>query len=250
MTVFQSAEYDELLGFPLPKTRGSFVTSNSYFMSSKRPYGLRSGVAGVRPILCPFLLWLNRPARVPRAWARRLSPWLTMPPRSTGTRPAWRRGRSSVLCWITAKIARNRLVRTGRQAARRESQHFIGFTIPPFGLGYYRRSMAATTHLTPEGMAGPSREDGRQSVQELTTSNIGVSLAQSMNDYIVVAGHGEVRQRRSHQRCEYRGRPVRRARRAGLVRAPFTSRVDVDAGAMVAVEQWRLGVVARNLTTP
>ncbi len=29
-----------------------------------------------------------------------------------------------------------------------------------------------------------------------------------------------------------------------------TSRVDVDAGAMVAVKQFRLGVVARNLTTP
>ena len=130
------------------------------------------------------------------------------------------------------------------------SAQFIGFTIPPFGVGYYRRSVAATTKLTTEGMAGQSREDGRQSVQALTTSNIGVTLAQSINDYIVVAStvkfvRGEVTSGVSTARDPFDALDERDS-------FPHrdTSRVDVDAGAMVAVEQWRLGLVARNLTTP
>ena len=138
----------------------------------------------------------------------------------------------------------------GAPGASEGSAHFIGFTLPPFGLGYYRRSMAATTQLTPEGMTGPSREDGRQSVQALTTSNIGVSLAQSINEYIVVAGtvkfvNGEVTSGISTASDPFDALDEREA-----FADRSTTRVDVDAGAMVAVEQWRLGVVARNLTTP
>jgi hypothetical protein len=130
------------------------------------------------------------------------------------------------------------------------STQFIGFTIPPFGVGYYRRSVATATRLTTEGMAGPSREDGRQSVQALTTSNIGVTLAQSLNQYIVVAStvklvRGEVTSGLSTARDPFDALDERDS-----FPSRDTSRVDVDAGVMMALEQWRLGVVARNLTTP
>jgi hypothetical protein len=130
------------------------------------------------------------------------------------------------------------------------STGFVGFTIPPLGLAYYRRSLATSTPRPPDETAGQSREDGRQSVQGLTTSNIGVTLAQSLNQYIVVAStlrfvNGEVTSGLSDATDPFEALDDRDAfpRRE-------TSRFDVDAGAMVAVEQWRLGVVARNLTTP
>jgi hypothetical protein len=138
----------------------------------------------------------------------------------------------------------------GSQGGSEGSVQFIAFTLPPFGLGYYRRSMATANRLPPEEMASPSREDGRQSVQGLTTSNIGVTLAQSINQYIVVAGtvkfvNGEVTSGVSSATDPFDALDQRNS-----LAHRSTSQVDVDAGAMVAVEQWRLGVVARNLTTP
>ena len=74
------------------------------------------------------------------------------------------------------------------QPAGQQSATFIGFTVPPFGVGYYRLNRLLTTPETPEEMAQPSREEGRQSVQGLTTSHIGLTLGQSLGDYVVVAG--------------------------------------------------------------
>ena len=248
MTVFQSAEYDELLGFPLPRRRGSLVTSN-YFMSSKRSYGRAAA-------LLAFALVLPISARA----------------QSTGTRAAGMGDAfvavaddATSIYWNPAGMATGSFLSfvldygqnraeppspDGTPGGSEGSAQFIGFTIPPFGLGYYRRSMATTTHLTPEEMAGTSREDGRQSVQALTTSNIGVSLGQSINQYIVVAGtvkfvNGEVTSGVSRA-----GDPFDALDERESFPHRSTSRVDVDAGAMVSVEQWRLGVVGRNLTTP
>ena len=60
--------------------------------------------------------------------------------------------------------------------------------MPPVGIGYYRLNRVAAVPGTPEETDQPSREDGRQSVQGLTTSHLGVTLGQSLGDYMVVAG--------------------------------------------------------------
>ena len=132
MTVFQSAEYDELLGFPLPRRRGSFVTSNSYFMSSKRPYGRAAA-------LLAFALFLPVSALA----------------QSTGTRAAGM-GEAFVavaddatsIYWNPAGMATGAYLSfvldygqnraeppspDGTPGGCGGSQHFIGFTLPPFG---------------------------------------------------------------------------------------------------------------------
>jgi F plasmid transfer operon, TraF, protein len=233
---------------PQSGLRASFVTSNWYFMSPQRPYG--RSVA-----LLAFALMLPASALA----------------QSTGTRAAGM-GEAFVavaddatsIYWNPAGMATGAFLSfvldygqsraeppgpDGTAGGSEGSVQFIAFTLPPFGLGYYRRSMAAA-QLTPEGMAGQSREDGRQSVQALTTSNIGVTLAQSINEYIVVAGtvkfvQGEVTSGVTTARDPFDALDQRDS-----LAHRSTSRVDADAGAMVAVEQWRLGVVARNLTTP
>jgi hypothetical protein len=130
-----------------------------------------------------------------------------------------------------------------------QSATFIGFTLPPVGIGYYRLRRVLTRPVTPEETAQPSREDGRQSVQGLTTSHLGVTLGQSLGRYLVVAGtvkyvQGEV----------VTGSLTATAEDALEAADSFpsedTNRVDVDAGAMLAVENWRVGLVARNLTAP
>jgi hypothetical protein len=130
-----------------------------------------------------------------------------------------------------------------------QSATFIGFTLPPLGVGYYRLHRVTAIPTAPEGTAPRSRQEGRQSVQGLTTSHVGVTLGQSLGDYLVVAGtvkyvQGEVVTGR------FDGTPEGALDAVDGFPRRSTSRVDVDAGAMVDVERWRIGLVARSLTSP
>lgn len=126
----------------------------------------------------------------------------------------------------------------------------LAFTLPPLGLGYYRLSRVVAGPDEAAERTGPSREEGRRNVHGLTTSHFGVTLAQSLNQYLVLAGtvklvRGEV----SRGRVDLAGVSDALDAVDGLPHR-VTSRADVDAGVMLAVEQWRAGLVARNLTTP
>ena len=63
-------------------------------------------------------------------------------------------------------------------------------------------------------------------MQAVTTSTAGVSLLHSLTEYIVVGATPKI------------------------VHGADSTAFDVDAGLMIAVERVRLGLVARNLTTP
>jgi hypothetical protein len=138
----------------------------------------------------------------------------------------------------------------GHEGASSNNAQLLAFTLPPLGVGYYRLSNVVAGPDEAAGMAGPSREEGRRTVQGLTTSHLGVTLAQSLNQYLVVAGTVKV------VRGEVTRGQVNLADASDALDAAEglpsrgTSRGDVDAGVMLAVEQWRVGLVARNLTTP
>ncbi|MDH4067018.1 MAG: conjugal transfer protein TraF, partial [Acidobacteriota bacterium] len=128
-----------------------------------------------------------------------------------------------------------------------DGSRFVGFTVPPLGVAYYRLSRLVADPAATDGLV---REDGRRSVRGLTTSNIGVTLAQSVTDVLVIAGTvklvtgtvsgGTVEAPDAGAALEAaRSLPERR-----------TTRGDVDGGLMVSVNRWRAGLVARNLTTP
>lgn len=126
----------------------------------------------------------------------------------------------------------------------------LAFTLPPLGLSYYRLgSLVAGPRDTVE-TPGPGREDGGRNVSGLTTSNVGVTLAQSINQYVVVGT--TIR----YVRGEVTAGFVPDATASGALETASslptaeTSRADVDAGVMLAVEQLRLGLVARNLARP
>lgn len=111
---------------------------------------------------------------------------------------------------------------------------FVGLTVPALGLSYYHQ--ARRNLPDPEDVQGSSREDGWPGVRELRASTAGVTVAQSIADYLVVAGtiklmRGEVRH-------------------VDTSVSQATTRFDVDAGAMFELSRWRVGVAARNLTRP
>jgi hypothetical protein len=136
------------------------------------------------------------------------------------------------------------------RGASEGSTRFIGFTVPPLGVAYYRRSRVVADPASPAGMAGQSREDGGRRVRGLTTSNIGVTVAQSLTDVLVAAAtvrlvRGEVSS--GFVAARDGGAALEAAAALPSRRA---TRVDVDGGVMLAVDRWRAGLVARNLTTP
>jgi hypothetical protein len=114
------------------------------------------------------------------------------------------------------------------QAAARERHtgRMVALSLPPIGLSYYRIGAYGTAVAPPAVTSPSSREEVRRSVQALTTSMVGVSLLQSLTDHIVVGATPKI------------------------VRGAGDTGFDVDAGVMVAVERVRIGLVARNLTTP
>jgi hypothetical protein len=91
------------------------------------------------------------------------------------------------------------------------------------GVAYYRLGAYGTPVDEPAATGVPSREEVRRSVQ---TSTVGVSLVQSLTERVVVGATPK------------------------FVRGGSTNTFDVDAGVMLSLNKFRVGLVARNLTTP
>jgi len=130
------------------------------------------------------------------------------------------------------------------------SARMVALTLPPLGLSYYRLGSVVAGPRVTVGTAGPDRQEGGRDVHGLRTSNVGLTLAQSISRYVVVAT--TVRYVRGTVTAGFvPDSTVSEALDAasGLPEAD-TSRADLDAGVMVAVERIRLGLVARNLRRP
>jgi hypothetical protein len=101
----------------------------------------------------------------------------------------------------------------------------VAISATAIGLAYYRFDTYGTRLDEPAETGTSSREEVMRGVH-LTTSTVGVSLLQSLTEHIVVGATPK------------------------FVSGSGSQAFDIDAGVMVAVSQFRLGLVARNLTTP
>jgi hypothetical protein len=104
---------------------------------------------------------------------------------------------------------------------QQDTTAFVGISATAIGLAYYRLPTYGTAAVSD----GQSREEVG-SVHSVTTDTLGVSLVQSLTDYVVIGATPKV------------------------VWGPSGTSFDVDAGVMVAANRFRLGLVGRNLTTP
>ena len=136
------------------------------------------------------------------------------------------------------------------EAGERGTGLMVALSFPPVGVAYYRVGSYGTASPTPAVTGLQSREEVRRSVHALTTTTVGVSLLHSLTEHFVVsvtpklvhgsAARGETSDARAHDALAY----------AASLDGSGGAKFDVDAGVMVAVQRLRLGVVARNLTTP
>lgn len=135
-------------------------------------------------------------------------------------------------------------------AGERHTARLVAFSVPPIGLAYYRIAAYGTGSATPAVVASQSREEVRRSVHALTTSVVGVSLLQSLNEFIVVGVTPKLVRGSAARGLSDRAGTREALDEASGLEGRGETTFDVDAGVMVAVQSLRLGLVARNLTTP
>jgi hypothetical protein len=111
-------------------------------------------------------------------------------------------------------------------ANQRDSGGIVALSATAIGGAYYRLTTYGSGAAEPAVAGSSSREEVGRSVQTLTMDTVGVSLVQSLGDYLVV------------------GATPRFVRGAG------DNAFDVDAGVMFSRNHLRLGLVARNLVAP
>jgi hypothetical protein len=102
----------------------------------------------------------------------------------------------------------------------------VALSATAIGFAYFRSGTYGIRSVEPAEVDPQGREEVLRSVHGLTTSTVGVSLVQSLGEHIVVGATPK------------------------LVHGDGDLTADVDAGLMVWVNRVRLGLVARNLTTP
>ena len=102
----------------------------------------------------------------------------------------------------------------------------VALSATAIGLAYYRLGTYVTRAAEPEVPGPRSREEVGHSVHAITTDTAGVSLVHSLSEHVVVGVTPKV------------------------MRGNGEMAADVDAGVIAWAGKFRVGLVARNLTTP
>jgi F plasmid transfer operon, TraF, protein len=137
---------------------------------------------------------------------------------------------------------------TATEPAGQTGTVLIAAGVPPLGISYYR---SRQTKLSPAVGDPPGREDRQVSVRSLVTSQLGISVLQSLTDNFTVgataklvrgelAATGDIAIRSWDEGFDAAESLEGHARTTG----------DVDVGALASAGRMRFGVVARNLAAP
>ena len=109
---------------------------------------------------------------------------------------------------------------------QQDRRAFVAVSATAVGMAYYRFTAYGLGAAEPAVSTPNSREEVGRSVHAITVQTAGVSLLQSLTEHIVVAATPK------------------------FVRGADANAFDLDAGVMVSANRMRIGLVARNLTTP
>lgn len=147
--------------------------------------------------------------------------------------------------------ARTSVLETVQTAAgQKDTSAIVGISATALGAAFYRIGSYASSAAEAQVPGVPGREDMRRNVQAITTSVFGVSLLQSLSEHLVVGVTPKI-VRGAVSRGVSSALDVHEALdTAKGLEGESSVRVDVDAGAMFYMKKVRVGVVARNLTTP
>jgi hypothetical protein len=109
---------------------------------------------------------------------------------------------------------------------QQDRRAILAVSATAIGMAYYRFTAYGLGAAESAVSTSNSREEVGRSVHAITVQTAGVSLLQSLSDRVVVAATPK------------------------YVRGADSNAFDVDAGVMLSAGRMRLGLVARNLTTP
>lgn len=137
-----------------------------------------------------------------------------------------------------------------QSGASRQTGRILALSVPPVGLAYYRQGVYASGPAEPAVLGVAGREEVRTSVHALTTSTVGVALLHSLNDYVVVGTTLKLVRGRAAAGFAKTADAGDALDAAGELPGDSETKGDIDTGVMIAVNRIRLGLVARNLTTP
>ena len=135
-------------------------------------------------------------------------------------------------------------------AGQRDTATMVAISATAVGLAYYRLEKYAAGTAEPAVTGLTSREEVRRDVHALTTSTVGVSLLQSLGDHVVVAVTPKFVRGTARRGVSGNVDVDAALDTAKGLTGRASHAVDVDAGAMVTANRFRLGLVARNLATP
>lgn len=135
-------------------------------------------------------------------------------------------------------------------AGERHTATMVALALPPIGLAYYRLGTYGADAATPAVTGLQSREEVRRSVHALTTSTLAVSLLHSVTEYLVVGATPKIVWGSAALGTSTALTTESALDEASDLDREGSTEFDVDAGVMFAMLKFRLGFVARNLTTP
>jgi hypothetical protein len=138
-------------------------------------------------------------------------------------------------------------VLTATDPAGRTGTLLLAAGLPPLGISYSR---SRQTELSPAVGDHPGREDRQVSARSLVTSHLGLTVLQSLADYLTIGAtaklvRGEFAARDVVIRSWDEGFDV-----AESLEGHGRTTGDVDVGALASAGRMRFGVVARNLAAP
>jgi hypothetical protein len=171
---------------------------------------------------------------------------------------------ASAAYWNPAGLARGAIVSLvvehGQQAAgepdappflasQQGAASFVGLSLPPIGVSYYR--LRTSRVLPPGTLTGTILPGDRGTVASLVTQHVGLTLVQSIGEYLDVAGtikyvHGSAAAGNRDATFEGSGA----FDRIGDLPSTGSSTFDVDLGAIAHLGPLSAGIVARNLREP
>ena len=138
-------------------------------------------------------------------------------------------------------------IATATTPAGRTGTIFLATGVPPLGISYSRTRQ---TELSPAVDTPPGREDRQVLVRSLVTSHLGVTVLQSLGNVFTVGAtarlvRGNFASRSVAIRSWDEGFDV-----AETLDGHERTTADVDVGALASGGRVRLGIVARNLSSP
>lgn len=136
---------------------------------------------------------------------------------------------------------------TSTRQAGRSGGTFLAAGVPPLGLSYYRMRK---TELNPAVESGSGRQNEQLGVRSLVTSQLGVTLLQSLADGLTVGATVKLVHGRLASDVVSATSWDAAFDAAEELEASGQTTVDLDAGALLATGRLRVGLVARNLAAP